>query len=369
MLTEERWAHRIVNQPQDLISSVDDIRHLSSKYGVSEEDVLMIGLNGSGIEVEELDYDRGRFVMDPMQGRKYFTALTITSAPLSPFKYKEGDVLLGEQQVGSGGPINKDTCLESYWRANGHQLTLNSNSRSHCKGCKFCGSFRLESQDRALSTVEDFRQKALELSRENNSDLSELEAIGLVTGCFPSERDLVTHLTNLRLGFSELGFKGEIRYIGSQLRSREALERLREQGPLGLHLTVESFSRREKLMKKTKASLDLDSGREMLDIAKGMGIDTSFLYIAGLDSLDVVKNELPKYQDVLTRLPQIQVFQAYRPSQLELRVDEARTLDYFLEMRKIVESIFPSMHPDPSNNYRSLWYRTYNGQLLPNPIS
>lgn len=343
-----------------------DVESLSQKWEIPKEDILLIALNASGIKYRGIANDRGRFVATFPSGRKYLLALTISDEPFSAFEHNSTNVTFNGEVIATASPIEKDTCTDSYWRGGRKHLTLNSNSRSKCRGCAFCGTYSLEDDDRALTTPEALRRKAKMLQVESGVPLSELESVGVVTGCFPSEEELVHHLMMIRETFAEFGFNGELRYIGSQLRSQEALESVIAAGPFALYLTVEVFERRAQLMKRSKASLDLEGGKDLLRRAKQLGAETSFLYIAGLDSHEAMEAQFPTYTPLVTRLPQIQIFQVYVPEQKKLRRAEAGNIEYFLKTRKIVESYFPHLLPISANNYRSLWYTTYGNQELEN---
>lgn len=359
-------------QTSPLVANAEELFAKSEEYNVPPDDAVMIALNASGVAHDGIPYDRGRFWATTPTGERYFTALTITDKPFSPFEHTGQEVTLDGEKLLDGGPVEEDTCTDTYWRVGEgdphRHLTLNSNSRSNCHGCKFCGTYSLEKDDsQPLTTVERLRVRASELSQETRTgDLSELESVGVVTGCFGNEKKLVDHLQDIRTAFGEYGFGGELRYIGSQLRNPDHIEELIDAGKFALHLTVELFDRRELMMKRTKSSLDLESGREVLGVAKKLGADTTFLYIAGLDPLETMEREFPKYRDVLTRVPQVQTFQAYTPDQIPLRDPAAHKLDYFFATRGIVAAALPHLKPDATANYRTLWYSEYAGQPVDN---
>ena len=308
---------------------MNDIVHaaeLADKYQVPIEDILLIGLNLSGVRFGKVENDRGRFSITMPSGKSYYVALTITDA-LSNFIHNGSTVSLGNEIIGNVTKIEKDTCTDSYWRNRNH-LTLNSNSRSICRGCDFCRTYDLKREDAPLTEVEHLEKRASELAQEIGGDFSKVDAIGIVTGCFPNEDIIVNHIRLIRKVFSQIGFRGEIQYIGSQIKNETSIASLLEDGPFALYLTLEVFSRREVLMKKQKSSLNLPESRRLLKAAKNMGGESSFLYIAGLDPMSVIRDELPQLADVVTRFPQLQTYQLYTPDQIGLRDHEADSLDY-----------------------------------------
>jgi hypothetical protein len=339
------------------VGNVNEALEFADRYSVPSEDILLLALNLSGFHYGNTPNDRGRFRLTVPGGRAYRMATTITNLPVTNFNYVGRKILLGDYEVGSVPVVKKDTCTDTYWRSENH-LTLNSNSRSLCRGCDFCGTYQLESAEKNLTDIGTLEAEAKILAKQAGS-FDKVDAIGIVTGCFNDENKLVEHIKNVRHVFSQVGFRGEIQYVGSQLRSTKALSDLIDDGPFALYLTLEIFSNREKSMKRQKSSLDLDASRTLLDSAKKMGANTSFLYICGLDSLSTFREELPKFEGLVTRLPLFQTYQLYTPEQILLRSNEASKLDYFLGMRQTVEKIFPDMKPVLHHNYRGLWYTKY----------
>jgi len=370
MSNSERYQYQDQNEfnryPDQLLNP-KNLKLLSHEWNIPEEDILMIALNASGIKNSETEKnERGRFEITFPNDRKYLLALTVTDKPLSSFEHKNNSIIFDNKIIAEASPIENDTCTDSYWRKGKTHLTLNSNSRSNCRGCVFCGTYSLKDDDEPLTNPKNLRRKITTLQSELGKNMAEVESIGVVTGCFPDENQLVDHLMMIRKTFGEFGFTGELAYIGSQLRSLDAIQKIIDAGPFSLYLTVEAFDRRDKLIKKTKSSLDLESGKKLLGEAKRMGAETSFLYIAGLDSCETMMEQFPSYEPVVTRLPQIQTFQVYVPEQIKVRRPEAGKIEYFLKTRKIVENSFPNLLPITSNNYRGLWYTNYKDYPLPN---
>ncbi len=352
---------------QPIARNIDHINEYAEKYSVPPEDVGMIALNASGIASGDIVVDRCRCrVTHPESGRTYFTALTVTSNPFSPFEHHGDHITLDDEFFAETSPLVKDTCTDTYWRDGTRVLTLNTNSRANCHGCTFCGTYSLENDESApLLTLDALRGKAAELSTHTETgDMSEVERIGVVTGCFGKETKLAEHLALIREAFGEYGFNREIQYVGSQLRDEKLLRELVAQGDFSLYVTLEAFTRRSELMKRLKSSLTLDGATDLMQMAKDAGADTTYLYISGLDGIDDIEREAPRFTDVLTRFPNTQIFQAYTPQQVTVRKPEAAQLDYFLKARQIFERTYPDLTPELSMNFRSLWYTGYNGKPI-----
>lgn len=346
------------------------IKQKSEQFSVPFIETALIGLNLKGVDylLEDKNLTRGRFVMKPFGVEdKFFFALSIDTS--SPYKYtEEGLVMLDDHLIGKAEALEEDTCDDTYFRMNKKAMTLNSNSRSSCQGCKFCGTYILDpNEDNDLTNETNLARKIESILKTNDMvDMGELDNIGIVTGCFATEEEALQHVLMVRKVFGEYGFKGELKYIGSQIRTEESLDKLVQTRPFGLYLTVECFERRSEMMKPVKASLTLDTGRDLLEKAKEKGMETSMLYILGLDSLERVKQEFEKYTDVLTRHPVINLMQNYVPKHEALRDPEAKELDYYLKARVMIERIFESTGFKPRlwENYRSPWLTNYRGERI-----
>ena len=213
-------------------------------------------------------------------------------------------------------------------------ITLNSNSRSKCVGCKFCGTYSLSEDDAVDFSTEDKIQQYFEtlLKVNNIQDMSGIENITVCTGCFKNEDALVDHLLTLREGTGNLGFNGSINYIGSQLRDYDKVKLLKDTiGDFGIYLTIEKFLERERFMKKEKASLTLEKARDLLQYSSSIGVTSTFLYILGLEDLETVEKYMNYFKGSINKFPIVQVFQDYTPEQENYRCEDAKKLDYYLK--------------------------------------
>lgn len=351
---------------------INKIKELSEKYEVPRLDLLLMGLNLNGVNLKINNpsfnrISRGRFNLKPVHSeRTHFFAVTVTEK--SPYLNDNKNLYLGDELIGSVGLFENDTCDDTYFRRDGQALTLNSNSRSRCKGCQFCGAYTLNSADKNdLTTEERFSAKIEDIIKTNGLvDFAKIKNVGVVTGCFRDEEKTLSHLLMLRRVLTRHNFSGEIEYIGSQITSQKSLDLLADSGPLSLYLTVECFERREHMMKPIKSAVTLKKGREILVKAKDRGINTSILYILGLDSLESIDREFRKYLYILTKHPVINLMQSYTSNQSKLRHLNAGSLDYYIEARKIIESIFlqTNLRPELWKNYRSPWVSIYGGERL-----
>ena len=109
---------------------------------------------------------------------------------------KDNKLYLEDKEVGKITDIEKDTCTSTYFRNDNKVITFNSNSRSKCKGCAFCGTYSLsedeENNFKSKENVQEYFKKLL--INKNIKGMQEIENVTLCTGCFDTENDLFNHL-------------------------------------------------------------------------------------------------------------------------------------------------------------------------------
>ena len=99
---------------------------------------------------------------------------------------KKDILYLDGEKIADVHNIEKDTCTSTYFRNNKKAITYNSNSRSKCVGCKFCGTYSLSEDDYMdfsnSSKIKNYFEKLL---HDNNIDgMDKIEDVTVCTGCF-----------------------------------------------------------------------------------------------------------------------------------------------------------------------------------------
>ena len=336
------------------------LEQLAKEYNMSKENVLSIALNRYGLVIPNYPDNRIRFNLN-MNGHNTFFAVCVNTYLESPFTLRDNAIYLEDAPIGIVSNIEKDTCTSTYFRNNKQAITFNSNSRSKCVGCKFCGTYSLDDEDSIdFSTKDNIKDYFKDLlGKSNIPSMEHIKDVTICSGCFKSEDDLVNHLLLVNEAFKDLSFDGRINYIGSQLRDHDKIELInREIKRFSLFLTIEKFLDREKFMRPEKASLTIPKAKDLLDYTKSLGITSTFLYILGLEDLETVTKYFAYLKDSVNKFPIIQVFQDYTKEQEKYRVPEAKDVSYYLEARKRINEIFAdtNLNPEYWECFRSLYF-------------
>ena len=349
-------------------STLSDVERLARRYGVPVEDALLISINLHGIDGEAPRHRaRLQVRLDSARSVPWHLIVPLNAAE-SPFRLMDdGQLLLADSPVGTVERIDADEAVGGYFRDGGTALTLNPNARSRCVGCAFCPNTLEAAADPRLSEEQDLRELLTALREQHpRRDLTEVREVTVSTGCFEREPAAVDHMRALRSVLAEYGIEARLGFLTSVLHSRQAFDELADIGPFVLRLTAECFTRRDLLLKASKAVLTTASMPEVLRRAVAAGHGTSFTYIAGLDDLDALRTGVETLAPYVTEFPNFQVYQAHNRIMAGLRASGAHELEYYLRARAEIEKIMePSgLRPTAWECYRPLWYFTFANETL-----
>lgn len=360
-----------------MIDSMEQLIEFSEESNIPSEDLLLLDLNLSGIELE-LQSRRIRFELRS-ENKKFFSLahsknifnfyLALPTVDQSSYFLKSGNLMFSNHIIGKTLGVTEDFCDSSYPRRGSTVLNINPNARTSCKGCKFCyTTFQVPRDKEPIISADQLRDFLTDwMENFNVFNLSHLKQVAIVTGCFSSEQKVVCFLKMAKNVLSEFSFQGELFYFGSQIHSKEALLELKSIKPFGLCFSLECFEskKRKSLLRDIKQKVTIDDIKETLSSANSNGFRTNFSYIVGLESLETIKSGFKEFLPYINSFPIVNVFQSHT-GQKELRCNDANEIEYYIKARKNIEEIFlkPAFRPRPWENYRSLWYLKFGDEFL-----
>jgi hypothetical protein len=346
----------------------DNVARMALHYGVPIEDTLLIALNLHGIASDQNKHRARVTVRLASAPNVSWMVIVPLNASQSPFNLVGQDLRLGEDLVAQVDRIDADEAVGGYFRDNGRAATLNPNARSRCVGCAFCPNTLEAAADPRLSEERELAELlAAMVVQHPRRSLAELREVTVSTGCFEREDAALAHLVGLRSALSEHAVTARIGFLTSVIQSDSAFANLADVvAPFVLRLTVECFSRRDLLLKASKARLERADMPDVLRRARRVGLDTSFTYVVGLDPLAELHDGVGALGEHVTEFPNFQVYQAHNTIMSGLRTPGAEHLEFYLRARAEIEQILgPSgLRPRAWECYRPLWYFTFAGERL-----
>lgn len=365
---------------RNAVCSVAEFVSLSERYSVPLPETVFCELNRTGVWIADgvvpVNY-RARFLCDEAFSPKppmYFAVPVRGGGNSQFFIDSAGALRFSDLHLGQTSEVETDTCDCSYFRKGRRVLNLNSNRRGECHGCRYCihhyplydetvlkDTTRLESE----AQIEGFLREVI--ANQGWTDLSSLEQIAVVTGLFPSEEAATGHIVTVCQIARDLGFSGETFFLGSEIKSVQALETLQPCRPLSFAYAVDCFTQRRQRLGRHKAKTTLEEIEATLRASCDMGYRTTYAYVAGLDPLDDTRRWAERLAPIVSRFPIVNIYQMQTPEQEEALATGADELSYYLAARQIFEDIFLPTRLRPSNweNYRSPWYHYFGDMYLP----
>ncbi len=348
--------------------ALDDIARLAVRYDVPIEDALLVAVNLHGISSDQNRHRARVTVRLASEPDVPWMVIVPLNAAGSPFTLRGEDLFVGEDLIGHIRRVDADEAVGGYFRNRGRAATLNPNARSRCVGCAFCPNTLEAAADPRLSEERELTDLLTAMVEQHpRRDLTELSEVTVSTGCFEREDAAVAHLVGLRTVLAEHRIAARIGFLTSVVHSDAAFADLADVvAPFVLRLTVECFTRRDLMLKATKAALTYPQMPDLLGRARRAGLDTSFTYVVGLDPMDELRSGVTALAEHVTEFPNFQVYQAHNSIMAGLRVPGGGQLEFYLRARAEIERIVgPSgLRPVAWECYRPLWYFTFAGERL-----
>lgn len=339
---------------------------LAGRWGVGADDIVLIALNACGLDAD-IGVSRLRFRLR-LRSRPDDQLYMILSLgrSRSPFRLDGHRILLHGDPIADIDVAESDDAVLGYWRNADRALTLNSNARSACTGCVFCPNTLEEANDPRLALDDLNAYFSTLVDDRTGGGLSSVEKVTVCTGCFRFEELALRHLQQVREAMTAHGCGGEIHFLSSVLTTPAGLAEAAAIGPFHLTLTAEAFTKRDLILKESKAALTPTEMVRVLGDAVEAGVRTDFTYIIGLDSLEVAARHLTDFVEVTTTFPRFQVYQSHTPMMDVFLAEGARDIEFYLAARREIEELFgpTGLRPQPWENYRPLWYFSFADESL-----
>lgn len=344
------------------------ISRLAVRHEVPVEDALLMAINLFGIWSDQQRY-RARVSVSLVSAPEVtWQVIVPLNAVGSPFRLTGEELLIGSDLVARVRRIDADEAVGGYFRDGGRAATLNPNARSRCVGCAFCPNTLEAAADPRLSEERELADLlAAMVEQHPQRDLTKLREVTVSTGCFEREDAAVSHLLMLRDTLAAQGITARIGFLTSVLNSDAAFAQLADQvAPFVLRLTAECFTRRDLMLKASKAALRYHQMPDLLARAARVGLGTSFTYIVGLDPFEELVSGVTALTKQISEFPNFQIYQAHNSIMAGLRIPGADDLEFYLRARREIERIVgpTGLRPQAWECYRPLWYFTFAGETL-----
>lgn len=348
--------------------SLAELESLASRYRVPVGDVLLIGINLFGIDSEQGRHRARIQVRLEANPEVSWQIITPTNAAGSPFTLQEETLRLGGVRVGEIRRVDADEAVGGYFRDAGRAVTLNPNARSRCVGCAFCPNTLEAAADPRMVEDRGLAELLTALAAQHPAgNLKLVEEITVSTGCFEREQAALDHLISLRSVLTQFGVAARIGFLTSVIRSKSGFATLNDKvAPFVMRLTAECFTRRDLLLKASKAQLLVEDMPGVLREAAEAGLGTSFTYVVGLDDLESMQAGVEALAPYTSEFPNFQVYQAHNQIMGGLRADGAHLLEFYLRARAAIENVMgpTGLRPAAWEGYRPLWYFSFGDEPL-----
>jgi len=179
-----------------------------------------------------------------------------------------------------------------------------------------------------------------EIVRQFPDVFPRVKHVALITSAFGSEAKCLAYISRLSELLKAHLFRGEVGYLGHEVRSLDGLRQLKEQaGSRPLEFTIEVFNdkKRKALLGKYKG-IPMEQVETILANARAAGFQQiAVTLMDGLDSIDDYRGGIQRLTDSrLIDLVAHNITATYASFQEPLLQPEARTFEYHLAIRRIL---------------------------------
>jgi len=343
-----------------MLKYMSQVTKYCKQYNIQLSELVSLLINKEGVNTN-FSANRVRFNLNNLGNLNLMFSVQNTSESI--FSFIKNNLVINNIILGTISNLVEDSCEVFYTRKEGKVLCFNPNSRSSCHGCKFCYSPTSSDDDKIILTSEIYNSFINWIEKEKVENLSHLEQIAVVTGCFKNDKQIIDYLSKVRETATRLSFSGELLFFGMPLEE-STFYHLEKIKPINLCFTIECFENRDILISNDKRAKIVDVKHKM-NIAKSLGIKTNFSYIVGLDSINVIEENFKSLKNSINCFPIISVYQT-DTNRIKYRNKDASSIDYYLKIRQIIEDIMEDtkFRPKTWNNYRSLWREYFKDETL-----
>lgn len=339
-----------------MMRQLKDLFQLTDRFYVPTEDILLIDINISGVNMD-VDTDRVRMYVRLLFGQDFPFFCAIPIRKNTKYRIKNGFLYYDRQVMARVENIEGEKSDLYDVKENGAVLTLPDYL------------FRVEHMDPTSNIVDigilQWIHKNFDawMDHYEQIDLSSLQKIIIKQKNWPNENSLVQYILQVYARAQKLNFCGELMYLGNQLRSEEAMKKLENIENFSYCFQLDYFHGKSTNLEIGKKRLSLSQSKEIMAMALQQDWTVNYTYLVGIDDLENLKMGIRSLLTVTNRFPIINIWQGNDPT---VKGKEVPNLEFFLEARTAIEAIYEKsrLKPQILDSNQPLWYTRFGDDIL-----
>ena len=232
-----------------------------------------------------------------------------------------------------------------------YELRINPKNTGKCPGrCVFCHrAYSHRFMPTGVPGIRSPKEIVQSILNEyGEKALREVSHVSMITELFGKERSFLDYLKDLKLTLSKIGGleSFSFRACSQDVRSESGLRELYSIVDNDSYsYTLEVFSDRKRILGKYKG-ISLATVMSVLEAAKKIGFKKIKLnYVAGIDSLQSFSKGISMFADAgLVDRIGLSILTSFFPDQEALRHPDAWSIDYYIEILRIIHSLGISLY-------------------------